>query len=95
METLQMIWNAITTENEGLIKIINIPLAFIEIYITTILFTIILNIVPTNKQKFSYILILSVISSLTQFFMPVPYNSFINVIIALILMHFIFKLTLL
>ena len=93
METLQMIWNAITTENEGLIKIINIPLAFIEIYITTILFTIILNIVPTNKQKFSYILILSVISSLTQFFMPVPYNSFINVIIALILMHFIFKLT--
>ena len=93
METLQIIWNTITTENEGLIKIINIPLAFIEIYITTILFTIILNIVPTNKQKFSYILILSVISSLTQFFMPVPYNSFINVIIALILMHFIFKLT--
>ena len=29
MEMLQTIWNALTTENEGLIKIFNIPLGFI------------------------------------------------------------------
>lgn len=92
MEILQTIWNALTTENMELIKIINIPLCFVELYITALLFTTILNIDCTKKQKLIFVLCSSTISSLTQIFIPVPYNSFINVIVTLLLIYFIFKL---
>ena len=93
METLQIIWNTITTENEGLIKIINIPLTFIEAYVTMLLLTTILNITATKKQKLIYVTLLATTSSLTQFMLPVPYNSFVNVVLALIIIHLVFKLS--
>ncbi len=93
METLQIIWNTITTENEGLIKIINIPLTFIEAYVTMLLLTTILNITATKKQKLIYVTLLATTSSLTQFMLPVSYNSFVNVVLALIIIHLVFKLS--
>lgn len=51
MEILQTIWTALTTPNEGLINIISIPLAFLDIYIGMLLFTTLLNIKSTRKQK--------------------------------------------
>ena len=55
MEILQTIWTALTTPNEGLINIISIPLAFLDIYIGMLLFTTLLNIKSTRKQKIIYI----------------------------------------
>ncbi len=92
MEILQTIWNALTIENEELVKIINIPLTFIETYVITLLFIAILNINPVKKKKIIYVVIWSITSIITQFFVPIPYNSFINVLIALVLMKYIFKL---
>ena len=51
MEIIQTIWNALTTENKMLTKIVTIPLAMIEVVITTLLFTTILSIESTKKQK--------------------------------------------
>jgi hypothetical protein len=51
METLQTIWTSITTENPTLITILSIPLTFLEIYISMLLFTTLLNITSTKKQK--------------------------------------------
>lgn len=44
MELLQTIWNALTNENEILMNIISVPMIFLEIYLTFLLFTTILNI---------------------------------------------------
>lgn len=91
MEIMQTIWTALTTENEMLIKIIIIPLGFIEVTITTLLFISILNINTTNKKKALYIFIFSIIAILSATIIPAPFNTFINVVACPILVYFIFK----
>ena len=51
MEMLQTIWTALTTENPLIITLISIPLIFIEVYISMLLFTTILNIKTTNNES--------------------------------------------
>ena len=51
METLNTVWTALTTTNDELINIISIPMYFIDAYVVMILFTTILNIESTKKQK--------------------------------------------
>lgn len=91
MEILQTIWNALTTENEVLVKIINIPLAFVEMYLTITLPLILLNISSTHKQKGLAVLTLSIIGLLTAFFIPTPFNNLINIISFPIVFVIIFK----
>lgn len=91
MEILQTIWTALTTENVMLVNIINIPLVFIEMYVSMLLFTTVLNISVDKKQKILYVLILSIIGLITSWSIPVPYNTFINVIACPILVYFLFK----
>lgn len=91
MEILQTIWTALTTENLMLVKIINIPLALLEAIVTTLLFTTILNITSTKKQKFLYVMLFSFIAIVSMLFIPTPFNTFINVIACPILVYFIFK----
>jgi len=91
MEILQTIWTSITTENMNLINFINIPFVFIEMYVSMLLFTTILNIPVNKKQKLLYVLILSLIGLITVYTIPVPYNTFINIIACPILVYFLFK----
>ena len=95
MEILQTIWTALTTENETLTKIFASFLMFIELYVSMLLFTTILNISANKKQKFLYVLILSLIGILDLWIIPTPYNTFINLIACPILVYFIFKTNLL
>ncbi len=95
MEILQTIWNALTTENVNLIKFINIPLVFIEMYVSMLLFTTILNISVNKKQKILYVLTLSIIGLITVWTIPTPFNTFINIIACPILVYFILKTSLL
>lgn len=90
MEILQTIWTALTTENELLNDIIKIPLVFIEMTVSMLLSTEILNISSTKKQKIIYILSLSFIGLITSWLIPVPYNTFINIVAYPILVYFIF-----
>lgn len=91
MEILQTIWNALTTENEKLAILICTPLIFIEMYVSMLLFTTILNINTTKKQKLSYVLILGTIGLITIWTIPTPYNTFVNVLACPILVYLIFK----
>jgi len=95
MEILQTIWNALTTENEQLAVSICTPLIFIEMYVSMLLFTTILNISVNKKQKLLYVLILSLIGLITVWTIPVPYNTFINILACPILVYFLFKTNLL
>ena len=91
MEILQTIWTALTTENEICIRIISIPMLVLELTVSMLLFTEILNIKSTKKQKIIYISILSFIGFINLWLIPTPYNTFINLIACPVLVYFIFK----
>lgn len=95
MEILQTIWTALTTENELLTLIICSPLTFLEAYISTLLFTKLLNLNSSFKKNLTYILVFSSIALLTIFLIPSPYNTYINLIACPILVYFIYKTNLL
>lgn len=92
MEILQTIWSSLTTENPNIITIISIPFTFIEIYISMLLFTTILNIDATKKQKLIYVLSMSLISIFSRLVIPSPFNTFFNLIAVLITIIFTFKI---
>lgn len=91
MEILQTIWSALTTENSTLTLLICSPLTFLEAYISTLLFTRILNIEANSKKILTYVLSFSIIALFNIFIIPTPFNTFINLIACPILVYFIFK----
>lgn len=95
MEIFQTIWNALTTPNEGLINIFGIPFIFIEMTVTTLLFTQVLNISSGKKQKLLYISLLSIWSILCNMFIPKQFTLFLNMIIYAISIILIFKIKIL
>ena len=94
MEILNSVWNALCTENETLINIISVPCTFIEIYLTFRLFAVILKTNYTKKQLYVYVVSVSLVSIATSFFIPEPYNVFINYafIFILLLKYFHFNI---
>ena len=92
MEILQTIWTALTTENETLINLISIPFTFIEITLSMLLFTTILNINSSKKKNTFYVIIMSVISLLVNFITPNPYRSILNFILIPLIIYIVFKI---
>lgn len=95
MEIFQTIWTALSTPNEGLIKILGIPFTFLEAYVYMLLFTTVLNISSTKKQNIIYVILFSLISLLLNFFVPKMYTSFLLIIICPICISLIFKINIL
>lgn len=91
MELLQTIWNALTNENEVLMNIISVPMTFIEISLTFLLFTTVLNISFTKKQAILYIVLSSSIGLILPYIIPSPFYTFINLIILPMLVYLILK----
>ncbi len=95
MEILQNIWMALTSENEMLVKLISIPCMFIEITVSMLLFTTILNIQPNKKQKIKYLISISIFAIISATFIPQPYNTFLNMIVYSLFIFFLLKTTIL
>lgn len=91
MEILSNIWSILTTENEMVTKIITAPSIIIEAWLDWLIFVNILKIVFSKKQRLICILLLSVTTLATEFFIPTPINVFINYIILFSLIRFILK----
>lgn len=91
MEILKTIWTNLTTTNTQLTNLCLIPLIFVEITVITLLLATILNIKTTNKQKVLFILTHSILGILINFIVPMPYNTFINIMISPILIILFFK----
>lgn len=91
IEILQTIWSSLTTENVTLTNIIGIPSIFLEVFISMLLFTTLLNINATKKQKWMYVLIASSFSIISRFLIPNPFNTYFNLIAIFLCVLFIFK----
>lgn len=92
MEILNNIWTAISTPNEELVNILLIPFGFLEVYLSLLLFSSILNIKASSKKKIFYVIFASISSLITLNFIPSPYNTIINYFILLIIIYFTFRM---
>lgn len=85
---------ALSTPNQELTNIFLIIMVFFfETPLSLVLFSSVLNIKSTLKQKLTYIISLSVVSILSMLVIPQPLNTFFNYITTFILIYFIFKLS--
>ena len=93
MEIFNNLIQTLTTPNEELTNIICSPLMFIEMYVSMLLFTTILNIKTTRKQRIVYVLVSSLWGLFSMFIIPAPYGTFLNIIIALMITVLCFKIS--
>ena len=77
MEIFQTIWTALTTPNEILTKIMLIPLAFLEAFVSMLFFTTVLNIQTSKKQKINYVLCLGTLTNFINLIIPNPFIKFL------------------
>lgn len=91
MELLQTIWNALTNENEILMNIISVPMAFIEATLTLLLFSTILHISISKKQIIEYSVSATIFGLLILYLIPSPFYTFINILLIPFLIYFILR----
>lgn len=89
MEIFQTIWTTLITPNEQVANLVYIPMCFIEATVSMLLFTTILNMKSSTKQKIFYVLSMSAISILGNLLLSNVTAKFIN----LILLPFVVMLT--
>lgn len=92
MDVLNNIWNALSTENAKLVNLLIVPFRFIEMYLSLLLFINLLNIQCSKKQKFLYVILATVSSTIINAFIPSPFNVIFNYLIFSVIIYFIFKL---
>ena len=95
MEIFQQIWHALTTPNKLLIDILSIPIFLIEAAVTMLLFTTILNIKSSTKQKILYVITLAAIVLPLNALIPKQYGTLINLFIYPLIIILIFKTSIL
>lgn len=90
-DIISTVWTALTTTNEDLINIVAIPCMFVEATLTMLLFTTLLNIKSSKKQKIIYIIVLTSISIFTNILIENPYKMLFNFILTPLLVFLIFR----
>ena len=95
MNLLQTIWNILTTPNECIVGIIfnnwGIPFVFIEVAVTILLITTILNLSYTKKQFTIAILLLAFLLGVSNTLLPNPYCVYISAILYPIIITIVLK----
>lgn len=95
MEILQNFWNAISTEDENLMKYLVLSLSIFEIYSTLKLFTAVLNIQYTSKQRNLYFISVFVYMVISTLLIPSGFSIFFTLIILPAIVKLIFKVSIL
>ena len=95
MNTLQIIWSALTVPNEMLIKFMAIPLTYIEAYVIMLFFSNILNIELTSKRKLIFVILNGTLANIITFAVPTSFSVFINIILLPILIFLVLRPTML
>lgn len=93
MNILQTIWNAVSTPNEILINVSGFFLCFIEAFVNMKLFTTLLNIEASKRNKIIYVVSIAIIGFISRIFIPNPYATFLNMISVILAIKFILKTT--
>lgn len=93
MSVLNNIWLALSTPNEELKDFFILFFAiFVEGPLSLYLILNLFDIKATKNQLFLYIIVFSIISILSTFIIPSPFNIILNYIAGFFIFYFIFKL---
>lgn len=92
MNILNNLWLAISTPNEELVRIVCVFLLFIEAPLSFSLINNVFNLSYTKKQKYLYILVVSIVGTLASFILSWPYNIILNYLTAFLILYFVMKL---
>ena len=95
MEILNNVWTALSTPNEGLMRIVTAPFMFVEVTLIMYMFLYILNISSNKSQKISYVVLSGFTGLLCNYIIPSPFNVVINYGMMVVLILTIFKVKLL
>lgn len=95
MQIFQTIWTAMTTQNEIALSIIFFLLSFVETSVSMLLFTTIFDMKSSRKSKIIYVFLVAIVGSIIRIFVPEPYGSFLNILVVICCIKFIFKTTIL
>ena len=95
MQIFQTIWTAMTTQNDIALSIIFFLLSFIEASVSMLLFTTIFDMKSSRKSKIIYVFLVAIVGSIIRIFIPDPYGSFLNILVVICCIKFIFKTTIL
>ena len=93
MEILNNIWMALSTPNEGLTNILVIFMGIFENFLHMSLFIAIFKIKNNTSKKILFVVLVTIISIVTMYAIPNPFNVFINYLIYIILIWRIFKIS--
>lgn len=91
MNTIQKIMNVLMNPNAELINIITLIFSVVEVFIYVNIFITLLNINPSKKSKYLYMLLLFISVAFNKFIIPVPYNTIINILVFTLLSLIFFK----
>lgn len=92
---INYIISLLTTENVLITNIFIFPFFFVDAYVGLTLFSSLLNISYTSKQKYCYIFLLAISCYICRVFIPNPYGIIINMIIWPVYIILIFKTSIL
>ena len=92
MDVLSNIWNLLITENEMITKIVTAPTVIIEAWLGFLLLSSTLNFTYNIKQKLTYITFVSILTLISEFIIPAPYNIIFNYFILFIFIKFYLNL---
>lgn len=95
MEILNNIWTALTNENEILTKILGLPFVFIEGLCFMLLFTQVLDITSSKKQKIIYVSFWSILGVICSILIPKPFSNILNLVLVPIAICCVFKINIL
>lgn len=95
MQIFQTIWTAMTTQNEIALSIIFFLLSFVETSVSMLLFTTIFDMKSSRKSKIIYVFLVAIVGSIIRIFVSDPYGSFLNILVVICCIKFIFKTTIL
>lgn len=84
-----------TTQNEIALSIIFFLLSFVETSVSMLLFTTIFDMKSSRKSKIIYVFLVAIVGSIIRIFVPDPYGSFLNILVVICCIKFIFKTTIL
>ena len=93
MEILNNIWIALSTPNEIIMNIIFVIGGIVENFLTMHLFLSIFNISSSKARKCLFVVSVTSVSIFTMYIISNPFNIFINYIINVFLIFYIFKLS--
>lgn len=95
MEFFKNLFEGLTTPNEQMVHLFCDPTIIIEIYVSMLLFSTILNIKTTTKQKLIYVLVASALGFINRFIIPDPFGTVLNILVSPFLVFFLLKTTVL